>query len=91
MGRVVTYAGADHTPSLEQTMENKPFLVVDATVLSNMTTGEARVMMGLDDFAVEWQTGYKPNSDFEYNGVWSHWFDANFSTRLGTRFSDQQK
>lgn len=99
MGRVVTYAGPDHVPSLEPTMENTPFFMLDATVLSNMTMGEARIMRGVDGFGVDWDVGYMKEMEgmddmgqreYEVDALWTRYFNPNFSTKAGARFTNEQ-
>ena len=90
MGRVVTYAGPGHTPALEPTMENDPFFMLNATALSNMTMGEARVMRGLDGFGVDWDLGYMEHSEYEIDLLWERYFNPNFSTRAGLRVTNEQ-
>ena len=105
MSRVVTYAPSGHVPALEPNLENTPVLMVDAMFLSNMTQGEAVVMVGREDFGVAWSTGYDigssnnsgmnsdmhsdMNNDYQVDAFWSHYISPNLSTTAGLRMTNQ--
>ncbi len=96
MARVFSYRAAEepgYQPALDPKMENPWYFMIDGTALSSMTMGMATAMSGRENLSLLWDYGYdhgEHHAENEYDAVWSHYFDPNFSTFLGYRLTDDE-
>ncbi|MCK6478818.1 MAG: multicopper oxidase domain-containing protein [Planctomycetaceae bacterium] len=96
MARVFSYGPPQHEPTLDPAMSGQAFLVGEATVLSNMSSGRAMVMKGRDDLGVSWDLGYSPKEtrhhgpEYEADAYWEHFFDENLAATVGGRLTNEE-
>lgn len=93
MARVFSYRKAtnpDYKPSLDPKLTHPYFVMVDGTILNNMTMGNATLMTGRENFGVMWDYGFHEHKEYEIDLYWSHYFDANLSSSLGYRFTNNE-
>lgn len=94
MARVVSYGNPDpnHRPSLDPAMDDPYYWMAAGIVQTNMTMGMAKIMNSRNDFGVNWNIGYggmeHSGMDNEVDAYWGRYFNPNFSTMLGYRFTN---
>lgn len=91
MARVISYRkarNADYKPALDPKLINPSFIMLDGTLLSNMTMGNLTLMKGRENFGVTWDYGFHDHNEYEIDLYWSHYIDPNLSTSLGYRFTN---
>lgn len=95
MARVFSYddQGAGHQPSLGEMNENPLYFILDGTIQSHMSMGMAALMNTRNDFYVGWDLGAMDgydDPDYEIDVGWRRYFNPNFSTYLGWRFTNEE-
>lgn len=90
MARVVSY---NDDPNYKPTYSGKTLFdnvnyFVDADVLNTHTMGDARLMVGRNDFGVMWDKSFMHNEEYEIDAYWMRYINQNLSTTLGYRFTD---
>ncbi|MFT4175253.1 MAG: multicopper oxidase domain-containing protein [Luteolibacter sp.] len=74
--------GHDHDPL---------YFYIDGSLQSHMSEGRVTVRNSRNDFYADWLAGYGDDGDgYEIDLAWSRYFDPNFSTVLGGRFTDDE-
>jgi len=94
MARVISYEkkrNPDHQPSLDPKLVNPTFGFIDGMLLNSHTMGDARFMRGREDFGLMWDYGFHDHKEYEIDAYWMHYFNPNFSTVLGYRFTNQDE
>ena len=92
MARVFSYRkarNAGYKPALDPKLINPSFLMLNGTLLSNMTMGNLTLMKGRENFGVTWDYGFHDHFEYEIDLYWSHYFDSNLSTSTGYRFTNE--
>lgn len=99
MARVISYETGDpsHTPNLDPSLDSPYYWMVTGNVQSNMSMGMAKVMNERNDFVLTWDIGYgsqmkymDESYEYEADVYWGRYFNPNFSTLLGYRFTNYE-
>ena len=104
MARVFSYQNQapDHRVRFDPKLLNPRFVIINAAVQSHMTMGRVGLMQGRNDFLTRWDIGLGSHGsghgdgsggshegeDREIDLAWSRYFNSNFSSITGYRFSD---
>jgi hypothetical protein len=93
MARVVTYGTG--VPNLDPALDDPWYWMAAGIVQTNMSMGMAKIMNARNDFGVSWDVGYggMEHSDantYEVDAYWGRYFNPNFSTLLGYRFTNEE-
>ncbi len=90
MARVISYAeqGGDHVPNLDPKLINPSFFFLNGSIQNHMTMGRAMWMKGREDFVFAWDYGFHEHDEYEMDLFWSHYFNPDWSTQLGYRFTN---
>lgn len=97
MARVVSYGNPDpdHQPSLDPAMDDPYYWMAAGLVQNNMTMGMAKIMNSRNDFGATWNIGYgnmeHGDNMYEVDAYWGRYFNPNFSTLLGHRWTNQEE
>lgn len=96
MARVITYnQDESYKPGLDPALLNPYYWMAMGYVQNNMTMGMAKIMNNRNDFGIAWDIGLEHHSDndhshpFEIDATWSRYFNPNFSTLFGGRFTNE--
>ncbi len=74
--------GHDHDPL---------YLFLDGSLQSHLSDGRLTLRNSRNDFYADWFVGYGDDDDeYEVDVAWSRYFNPNFSTVLGGRFTDKE-
>lgn len=90
MARVISYEeqGEDHEPALDPKLINPPFFLAQGSIQSHMTMGMATFMKGREDLMTVWDVGYGDHDEYEVDVTWNHYFDPDWTSFLGYRFTN---
>jgi CopA family copper-resistance protein len=95
MARVFSYEeqGPHHHPRLGEHAHDPFYAFVDGTLQSHMSEGMVTLMNSRNDFFGMWEVGYGDVDDTEYeiDLGWKRYFNPNFSTVLGWRFTNMEE
>ena len=93
MARVISYKelGEDHKPALDPKLINPWFVMAEGTVMDKMSMGHIQLMLGREDFNFDWDLNYDEHYMYENDATWGHYFDQNFSTFLGYRWTNDME
>ena len=73
--------GHDHDPL---------YFFADGSLQSHMSEGMLTLMNSHNDFFASWELGYRDETDYEIDLGWKRYFNPNFSTVLGWRFTNHE-
>jgi FtsP/CotA-like multicopper oxidase with cupredoxin domain len=92
MARIFSYdnQGPGHVVNLGEHAEDPFHLMVDGSLETQMTMGMATLMNSRSDLYTEWDAGFRKMKDYEVDLGWKRYFDPNFSTVAGWRFTDME-
>ena len=94
MARVFSYEvpGSHHVPHLGEHAHDPFYFILDGTLQSHMSEGALTLMNSRNDFFGMWEVGYGDGDETEYeiDVGWERYFNPNFSTVLGWRFTDME-
>lgn len=79
LGHVPHAGGHDHDPI---------YLYLDGSLQSHLSEGRLTLRNSRNDYFVEWLAGFD-EAGFEMDVAWSRYFNPNFSTVVGGRFTDR--
>jgi len=92
MARVFSYEeqGADHMPHLGEHAHDPFYAFVDGSLQSHMSDGMLTFTNSRNDFFGTWDVGYGDvdETEYEIDVGWKRYFNPNFSTVLGWRFTN---
>ena len=93
MARVISYKelGEDHQPTLDPKLIDPWFLMSEGMVMDNMSMGGLKFMQGREDLNFNWDIHYDEHYMYENDVTWGHYFNSNFSTFLGYRWTNYMK
>jgi FtsP/CotA-like multicopper oxidase with cupredoxin domain len=93
MARVVSYTeqGEDHQPTLDPKLVNPTFFFAQGSVQNHMSMGMATFMSGREDLMTTWDVGYGEHDEYEVDVTWNHYFNADWTSFLGYRFTDDDE
>jgi FtsP/CotA-like multicopper oxidase with cupredoxin domain len=97
MARVFSYnPDPSYKPVLDPAMQDPYTWMATGIVQNNMTMGMAKVMNARNDFGVEWDVGLGGHDGmedypYEIDATWSRYFNPNFSSLLGYRFTNEEE
>lgn len=93
MARIISYKelGEDHEPQIDPKLLNPWFFMAEGSVMDSMTMGRVKAMTGREDFYFDWDIGYKDHYMYEVDAAWSHYFNQNFTTFLGYRWTNDME
>jgi FtsP/CotA-like multicopper oxidase with cupredoxin domain len=78
----------DHTPHAGGHDHDPMYLLLDGSLQSHLSEGVLTLMNSRNDFYAAWETGYQDDFEYEADLAWKRYFDPNFSTVLGWRFTN---
>lgn len=82
LGHVPHAGGHDHDPL---------YFYLDGSLQSHLSDGRLTLRNARNDFYADWFIGYGDEEDeYEVDVAWSRYFNPNFSTVLGGRFTDSE-
>jgi FtsP/CotA-like multicopper oxidase with cupredoxin domain len=94
MARVFSYEeqGPDHHPHLGEHAHDPFYLLLDGSLQSHMSEGMLTLMNSRNDFFGMWDVGYGDveETEYEIDVGWKRYFNPNFSTVLGWRFTNME-
>jgi FtsP/CotA-like multicopper oxidase with cupredoxin domain len=94
MARIFSYEeqGHGHTPHLGDHAHDPFYLMLDGSLQSHMSEGLLTLMNSRNDYFGSWDVGYGEGDDTEYeiDVGWKRYFNPNFSTVLGWRFTNME-
>lgn len=71
--------------------DHDPFTVfLDGSLQSHLSEGVLTVMNSRNDFFAAWEMGYRDETEYEADLGWKRYFNPNFSTLLGWRFTNHE-
>ena len=92
MARVFSYEeqGSGHMPHLGEHAHDPMYFFLDGSLQSHMSGGMLTAMNSRNDFFGSWDVGWGEEDDTEYeiDVGWKRYFNPNFSTVLGWRFTN---
>lgn len=91
MARVFSYEKAvdpSHQPSLDPKLVEPSYLFAQGMILNNHSMGGIMMMKGREDYGLMWDYTYGDHNEYELDAFWSHYFNPNFSSIAGYRFTD---
>ncbi len=65
------------------------YFFIDGSLQSHLSEGRLTLRNTKNDFFAAWDIGYTDESEYEIDLAWSRYFNPNFSTVLGWRFTDK--
>ena len=95
MARVITYnQDESYKPGLDPALLDPYYWMAMGYVQNNMSMGMAKIMNNRNDFGVEWDIGHddsggEHSASYEIDATWGRYFNPNFSTLLGGRFTNE--
>jgi hypothetical protein len=94
MARVFSYEeqGPGHHPHLGEHAHDPFYLLLDGSLQSHMSEGMLTVRNSRNDFFGLWEVGYGDvdETEHEIDLGWKRYFNPNFSTVLGWRFTNTE-
>ncbi|WP_052573545.1 multicopper oxidase domain-containing protein [Haloferula sp. BvORR071] len=96
MARVFSYEeqGPEHMPQMGEHAEDPFYAMIDGSVQSHMSMGMLTFMNSHNDFFGTWDVGYGHHEEdetmYEIEAGWKRYFNPNFSTVLGYRFTNME-
>lgn len=94
MARVFSYEeqGPGHMPHLGEHAHDPLYFFLDGSLQSHMSEGMLTAMNSRNDFFGSWDVGWGEGDDTEYeiDLGWKRYFNPNFSTVLGWRFTNME-
>lgn len=78
----------DHMPHAGGHDHDPIFAFVDGSLQSHMSEGMLTLMNSHNDFFASWEVGYRDDTEYEVDVGWKRYFNPNFSTILGWRFTN---
>jgi FtsP/CotA-like multicopper oxidase with cupredoxin domain len=97
MARVFSYEeqGPDHQPQLGEHAHDPLYFMIDGSLQNHMSMGMVTLMNSRNDWFASWDTGFHHNTgmdehevEYEIDLGWKRYFNPNFSTVLGWRFTN---
>jgi FtsP/CotA-like multicopper oxidase with cupredoxin domain len=97
MARVFSYEeqGPDHQPQLGEHAHDPLYFMIDGSLQNHMSMGMVTLMNSRNDWFASWDTGFHHNTgmdehevEYEVDLGWQRYFNPNFSTVLGWRFTN---
>ena len=97
MARVFSYEeqGPDHQPQLGEHAHDPLYFMIDGSLQNHMSMGMVTLMNSRNDWFASWDTGFHHNTgmdehevEYEVDLGWTRYFNPNFSTVLGWRFTN---
>ena len=90
MTRVISYTdqGAHHRPTLDTKHMNPWRFNLGGTVQNNFTEGHAGWMNARNNVGLDWEHGLDRHEEYEMDLIWKRYFNPNFSTIAGYRFTN---
>ena len=97
MARVFSYEeqGPDHQPQLGEHAHDPLYFMIDGSLQNHMSMGMVTLMNSRNDWFASWDTGFHHNTgmdehevEYEVDLGWKRYFNPNFSTVLGWRFTN---
>ena len=90
MTRVISYTdqGADHRPLLDTKHMNPWRFNLGGTVQNNFTEGHAGWRNDRNNVGLDWEHGLNRHEEYEIDLIWKRYFNPNFSTIAGYRFTN---
>ncbi len=79
---------AAHTPHAGGHDHDPISVFLDGSLQSHMSEGQLTLMNSRNDFFAAWETGYRDETEYEADLGWKRYFNPNFSTVLGWRFTN---
>ena len=96
MARVITYnQDESYKPGLDPALLDPYYWMAMGYVQNNMSMGMAKIMNSRNDFGIEWDVGHeddmggKHSLPYEIDATWGRYFNPNFLTLLGGRFTNE--
>ncbi|WP_367870612.1 multicopper oxidase domain-containing protein [Luteolibacter sp. Populi] len=94
MARVFSYEdqAPGHQTHLGEHAHDPFYAFVDGSLQSHMSEGMVTLMNSRNDFFGAWDVGYgdEDETEYEIEAGWKRYFNPNFSTVLGYRFTDME-
>lgn len=78
-GHIPHAGGHDHDPM---------YLLLDGSVQTHLSEGALTLMGSRDDYFAVWEAGYRDEDTYEIDLGWKRYFNPNFSTALGWKFTN---
>lgn len=93
MSRIFSYQeqGPDHHPAYGEHAHDPFHLMLDGSLQSHMSMGMLTLMDSRNDFFASWDTSVEEEPEYEIDVGWKRYFDPNFSTVLGWRFTNMEE
>jgi hypothetical protein len=95
MARVFSYdnQGPDHQVHLGEHAHDPLYFMLDGSLQSQMSMGMMTLMNSHNDFFGSWEVGYGKveETEYEIDVGWKRYFNPNFSTVLGWRFTNMEE
>jgi hypothetical protein len=101
MARVVSYEeqGPDHVPQLGEHAHDPLYFMIDGSLQNHMSMGMVTLMNSRNDWFASWDTGFHHDTamghehevEYEIDLGWKRYFNPNFSTVLGWRFTNLEE
>jgi FtsP/CotA-like multicopper oxidase with cupredoxin domain len=90
MTRVISYTdqGENHRPTLDTKHMNPWRFNLGGTVQNNFTEGHAGWMNARNNVGIDWEHGLDRHEEYEIDLIWKRYFNPNFSTIAGYRFTN---
>lgn len=95
MARVFSYddQGENHQPNFGEMDDNPLYFILDGTLQTHMSMGMAALMNTRNDYFLSWDVGAMDgydDLDYEVDVGWRRYFNPNFSTYFGYRFTNDE-
>jgi FtsP/CotA-like multicopper oxidase with cupredoxin domain len=94
MARVFSYEeqGPDHHPHLGEHAHDPLYFMLDGSLQSHLSEGMVTLMNSRNDYFAMWDVGYGDvdETEYEIDLGWKRYFNPNFSTVLGWRFTNME-
>ena len=98
MARVFSYEeqGPDHVPQLGEHAHDPLYFMIDGSLQNHMSMGMVTLMNSRNDWFASWdigihhdtEMGHEHDVEYEIDLGWKRYFNPNFSTVLGWRFTN---
>lgn len=79
---------AGHMPHGGGHEHDPVFAFLDGSLQTHMSEGMLTLMNSRNDLFASWETGYRDETEYEIDIGWKRYFNPNFSTVLGWRFTN---
>ena len=81
---------ANHIPHAGGHDHDPLYFFSDGSLQSHMSEGQLTLMNSYNDFFASWETGWRDGFEYEADLGWKRYFNPNFSTVLGWRFTNHE-